>query len=62
MRAAALLMRPINPTIARQIQAGIVMDTTDMTFDATETARRYPSIVPTTLADVVRRDYVAPHP
>jgi uncharacterized protein YbjT (DUF2867 family) len=59
MRLMAVLLRPIKPTIARQIQAGVVMDTRDMTFDASETARRYPAIAPTSLAEIVRRDYGA---
>ena len=49
----------VKPMIARQIQAAVVMDTRDMSFDAAETARRYPSVVPTSLAEVVRRDYGA---
>ncbi len=57
MRLMAVLLRPVKPTIARQIQAGVVMDTRDMSFDATETMRRYPSVVPTSLAEMVRRDY-----
>lgn len=57
MRLMAVLLRPVKPTIARQIQAGVVMDTHDMSFDAAETMRRYPSVVPTGLAAVVRRDY-----
>ncbi len=57
MRALAVLLRPLNATIARQIQAGVVMDTCDMTFDSAETARRYPAIVPTPLATVVARDF-----
>lgn len=57
MRLMATLLRPVKPTIARQIQAGVVMDTQDMSFDATETMRRYPSVVPTRLAEVVRYDY-----
>jgi len=57
MRALAVLLRPVNPTIARQIRAGVVMDTRDMTFDPTETARRYPTIAPTPLAHVVALDY-----
>lgn len=58
MRLMSVLMRPINPTLARQIQAGVVMDTADMTFDASEIRRRYPAILVTTLAEVVRRDYL----
>jgi len=57
MRLMAVLLRPVKPTVARQIQAGVVMDMRDMTFDATETIRRYPSVVPTSLAEMVRRDY-----
>jgi hypothetical protein len=54
-----VLMRPVNPTLARQIHAGVVMDTQDFSFDPSETERRYPSIPLTSLAEVVRRDYVA---
>ena len=60
MRVASMLIRVINPTIARQIRAGVVMDTEDMTFDASDRARRYPSIPLTTLAEVVKRDYAPP--
>ena len=57
LRVMAVLMRPVNPTLVRQIQAGVVMDTQEMSFDLSETTRRYPSISLTSLADVVRRDY-----
>jgi uncharacterized protein YbjT (DUF2867 family) len=60
MRLMSVLMRPINPTLAGQIHAGIVMDTHDFSFDPSETIRRYPSTPLTSLAEVVRRDYVAP--
>ena len=59
MRLMSVIMRPVNPTLARQIHAGVVMDTHDFSFDPSETIRRYPSIPPTSLAEVVRRDYVA---
>jgi len=59
MRLMAVLLRPVKATIARQIQAGVVMDTRDMTFDPAGTIRRYPAIAPTPLADVVARDYGA---
>jgi NADH dehydrogenase len=58
MRVMARIMRPLTPALARQIQAGVVLDTRDMTFDASETMRRYPTIVPTSFAEAVRRDYV----
>ncbi len=57
MRLMAVLLRPVKPTMARLIQAGVVMDTRDMSFDPAATMRRYPSVVPTSLAEVVRRDY-----
>jgi len=57
IRLMAVLLRPVKPTIARLIQAGVVMDTQDMSFDPAATMRRYPSVVPTSLAEVVRRDY-----
>jgi len=59
MRLMAVLMRPLNATLARQIQAGIVMDTLDMSFDPSEMRRRYPSMSYTNLADVVHRDFGA---
>lgn len=59
MRLMAVLMRPLNPTLARQIQAGIVMDTLDMSFDPSAMRRRYPSMPYTSLADVVHRDFGA---
>jgi uncharacterized protein YbjT (DUF2867 family) len=57
MRLMAPLMRPLNPMLARQIEAGVIMDTRDMSFDLSDTYRRYSTIVPTSLAEVVRRDY-----
>ncbi len=59
MRALAVLLRLVNPTVARQIQAGVVMDTRDMTFDPADTSQRYPSIAPTPLAEMVAREYGA---
>ncbi len=57
MRAMSVLMKPLNPTMAGLIQAAVVMDTRDMTFDPSATRTRYPSIPVTRLADVVRKDY-----
>jgi uncharacterized protein YbjT (DUF2867 family) len=57
MRVMSALMKPINPSMARQVQAGVVMDTRAQAFDASETRRRYPSIRVTALADVVRREF-----
>jgi uncharacterized protein YbjT (DUF2867 family) len=57
MRVMATLMKLVNPGMARQIQAGIVMDTRPQAFDAAETRRRYPSIPVASLAGVVRNDF-----
>jgi hypothetical protein len=57
MRVMAVLMKPINPSMARQVQSSIVMDTRPQAFDASETRSRYPSIPFARLADVVRRDF-----
>ena len=57
MRVMATLMKMVNPGVARQIQAGIVMDTRPQAFDAVETRRRYPSISVASLAEVVRSDF-----
>src|SRR5215217_1406193 len=46
MRLMSVIMRPVNPTLARQIHAGVVMDTHDFSIDPTETIRRYPSMTP----------------
>ena len=59
MRALALLLKPLQPALARQIQAGVVMDTADMTFDAEPARTRSPTMPHTSLADVVRREYGA---
>jgi uncharacterized protein YbjT (DUF2867 family) len=57
MRLLSRVARPFNPTFARMAQAGVLMDTTDMSFDATELRLRYPQIPSTTAAASARRDY-----
>lgn len=52
MRAAALGLRPIRPTLAAQIAAGVVMDTYPMTCDTAALSRRWPELPRTTLADL----------
>jgi uncharacterized protein YbjT (DUF2867 family) len=59
MRLMAVLMRPVNPTLARQVQAGVVMDTHDMSFDPLEVDGRRESVPTTSLAEIVARDYAA---
>jgi uncharacterized protein YbjT (DUF2867 family) len=58
MRVISAVMKPFNPAMAAIIQAAVVMDTRDMTFDPSETRRRYPSIPMTRLAVVVRHRYL----
>jgi uncharacterized protein YbjT (DUF2867 family) len=53
LRAMSVAARPFSPAFARQAQAAVVMNTADMTVDATWRAR-HPSIAVTTLADVLR--------
>jgi hypothetical protein len=57
MRFLSHIARPFNPTFARMVQAGVVMDTTDMTFNASPLILRYPQIPLTTVAESARRDY-----
>jgi hypothetical protein len=48
----SVLARPLRPGFARQARAAVVMNTTDMTFDALPIRKRFPDIPATTLADV----------
>ena len=54
MRAMARVMPFFSKALARQIEAGVVMDTTNMAFDAPA----FGSIQPTTLVQVIHRDYL----
>ena len=56
MRLRAVLLRPVNATLARQIEAGVAMDTQDMSFDPSEMRRRYPALPFTSLANALCRD------
>jgi uncharacterized protein YbjT (DUF2867 family) len=57
LRLMSILLRPFRPALAGLIGAAVVMDTRDMSFDASTTARRFPSIVPTHLEAVVQELY-----
>jgi NADH dehydrogenase len=59
MRLGSIVAKPINPAMARQIQASVVMDTQPQAFDASATRRRYPSIPATNLAAAIRQDLAA---
>ncbi len=68
MRMLAAVLRPIKPILAGQIATAVVMDTRDMSADATDRARRFPSVPATRLANVVAerlpvaRGALADHP
>jgi len=57
LRLLSRVAHPFNRTFARMARAAVLMDTTDMAFDATELARRYPHIHLTTASEAARRDY-----
>ena len=57
MQLAAVTLRLVNPGLARQIRAGIVMDTRSQAFDASEARDHFPSIPMTSLVDVITRDF-----
>jgi NADH dehydrogenase len=57
MRVGAIVMKLMDPSMARTIQGAVVMDTRPQSFNASETRRSFPSIPVTSLAEVVRRDY-----
>jgi NADH dehydrogenase len=63
MRVMAVLTRPLNEALSRQIASGVYMDTGDLRFDPTETLKRYSPdpgnpMTLSTLEDVVRKRYV----
>ncbi len=55
MRLMAMMMKPINPALARIIQSAVVIDTSDFTLDSRATALAFPSIRLTTLAEFAKR-------
>jgi uncharacterized protein YbjT (DUF2867 family) len=55
LRAMSVLARPFSPVFARQAQAAVVMNTTDMTADVAALRHRFPLIPVTTLNDVLTR-------
>lgn len=56
MKVMKVITRPFNPVMSRMITAGINFDTTDQTFDMTETLKTYPMQL-TRLEDYVRERY-----
>lgn len=62
MRLVSLALRVVNPVAAGQVGAAVLMATAPMAADPSERMRLYPGIVPTTLAEVLRRDLLAAGP
>lgn len=52
MRTMRALIRPFSPRLGRFFEAGIAMAATSMTFDASPTRRRFPSVAMTRFRDV----------
>jgi uncharacterized protein YbjT (DUF2867 family) len=44
LRSMAVILSAAKPSFARQVRAAVVMDTSDMTFDASATRRRFPDL------------------
>lgn len=61
MRLAHRLIRPIRADIAGMIEAGITLETTDMSFDAANLRRRFPQLQLTSVADVLQRQFGPSH-
>jgi uncharacterized protein YbjT (DUF2867 family) len=55
LRALSVLAKPIRPAFARRAQAAVVMNTTDMTFEARPVRERFPEIVVTSMATLTER-------
>lgn len=56
MRIMSVALRPINPAMARVVEAGIAMNTIDQTWDGTEVRRRYPWLPQTRLIEVIQKE------
>ncbi len=57
MRLMSVLLRPVKPILAAQMQASVVMDTRDMSFDGLAARRDFPSVASTSLEAMIARDY-----
>jgi uncharacterized protein YbjT (DUF2867 family) len=55
LRAMSALARPVAPAVARQAQAAVVMNTTDMTADGAALRGRFPALPSTTLDELLKQ-------
>src|SRR5438552_8879065 len=53
LRMMALALKPINPTMARMARAALVMDSANLSFDATDIHLAYPGLSATRLLDLL---------
>jgi uncharacterized protein YbjT (DUF2867 family) len=53
LRAMSVLARPVAPVVARQAQAAVVMNTTDMTARGPAIGERFPTVPSTTLDELL---------
>jgi hypothetical protein len=62
LRAMSVLARPVSPTFARQAQAAVVMNTTDMAVDLTAVRDHVSSVPATTLDELIRGEPLVKNP
>jgi uncharacterized protein YbjT (DUF2867 family) len=55
LRVLSVLARPVAPVLARQAQAAVVMNTTDMTAHGPAIGERFPTVPSTTLDELLER-------
>lgn len=55
LHAMCLVVRPFRPDLARQARAALVLDSADMTFDASPVHRLFPDLPSTPLAELLAR-------
>ncbi|HTJ21733.1 MAG TPA: SDR family oxidoreductase [Gemmatimonadaceae bacterium] len=53
MRVVSTLLAPVKPRLAGQIRGGVVMDTADMSYDASPRLREFPSLPLTSLDQII---------
>jgi uncharacterized protein YbjT (DUF2867 family) len=57
MRIMSRVLAPLTPALAREIQAGVFLDTADRTVAASASRAAYPLIPMTNITEVIRREY-----
>jgi hypothetical protein len=61
MRVMSVAMRPVKPAMARVVQAGVVMDTSDiMAWKPPANRQAYPWLTQTPLTEVILKEQKTP--